>query len=104
MEEKRIQKFSVSRKSGCQDDQVDDLFETEWVNKFGFYIFPSSKKDWSQSRGRAKIISGCFSCPKSAGVRVTGAISLTDNIILYSPLFFPHIFFPIYSETPKVFF
>lgn len=45
---------------------------------FGFYIFPLSKKDWSQSRGRAKIISNYFSCPESTGLRVTGATSLTD--------------------------
>jgi len=39
MEDKRIQKFSVSRKSGCQEDQVDDLFETEQVNEYVWILY-----------------------------------------------------------------
>lgn len=34
MEDKGTQRFSISKKLGFQKDQVEDLFETEQVNKY----------------------------------------------------------------------
>lgn len=45
----------------------------------GFYVLLSSMKYWSQSMGGAKMIDNYFGCPKPAGLKAMGAISVIDN-------------------------